>query len=133
MKQTSLTLSLLLILFAGGLWAESLDGIYLCEAETYLDGSVGESSLIKINGKILKDQSKDSEKTYERIYEYKDNKLVFPGVYDSSFKLFFSSTGEVIMANKIKNKRDINVSAIEPRKSQKKNLFWYKHCEKLSN
>ena len=121
MKKLLLILSLAL---SANAWAESLDGTYLCEGETHWDGTKGDdSSFMEIKGNKLKDTSVLSEQAYERIYELNDKQ------YDSSFKLFVSFD-VVIMITKTKNKRDINVSAIEPRRHSKKNYVWQKHCKK---
>ena len=85
MKHLTILLTLLL---ATSVWAESLDGNYLCEGKTHWDGTRGDdSSFMEIKGNKVKDTSVLSKQVYERIYELNDKQ------YDSSFKLFVSLFG----------------------------------------
>ena len=119
------------LLMASAVYAESLDGTYLCEGEQLPDGSgdVSDSSVMEIKGKTVKNKSIYGEHVYERIYEHNDS-----DGYNRNHQLFISVShiyGEVIMINKTKNKRDINVSTMAPQKTGKRNDTSYTHCKKI--
>ena len=127
-KRTSLILSFLLILFAGGLWAESLDGTYICEPDTYWDGSKSfKSSVLEVKGETLKVMETTGENVFKRIYEHYDSSQFGSG---ENHKVFVAVSGNreyrgsVIMINKTTNNR-INVSQMEPYSDEKRNRKSY--------
>ena len=131
LKSLLLILSLLL---ATNAWGESLDGTYICEPDTYWDGTKSfKSSLFEVKGETLKVSVSTGENVYKRIYEHYDsssigeNHEVFVAVSGSH-----EFWGEVIMINKTNNNR-INVSIMRPIKGKKRNFISQTNCEKLSN